>query len=117
MRKEINPVTEGRRGVFQISNELIHEYPINLFGHFVIVRAESKDYENVIEYVAYSHLFEVVPDNCVTPLYRIIMTECGKVWAEKVKDYVAEDNKSLREKIKDLEKRLGIIKGAVLLSE
>lgn len=68
-------VKENKIGVFEISQPLIKnaDYVLlrRVFGHMIIVRAEAIYHKNLIEYHAYSDLFEENPPEVMAPRYSI----------------------------------------------
>ena len=58
---------------------------LTLMGNMIIVRAESLFHENVIEYIAYSELFDEIEQGLEIPSYIIYSSNDGSVRAERVK--------------------------------
>lgn len=68
-----------RIGRFTVSGYLLHDWKqlLPLMGRMVVVRCEYLYHMECAEYVAYSELFEEVPDYCEPPRYEIECTRNG----------------------------------------
>lgn len=66
----------NRIGSFEMHREFLYDWErLNLclmFGNFVVVHAQADWAKDTVCYVAYSPLFEEVPDNTAAPEYDII---------------------------------------------
>ena len=84
----------NRVGKFKMSHRLLRADLDNIrwvLSHFVIVRAESLYYDDTIEYVAYSELFDEIPEGEIIPEYEIIIGEDKSVRAEKLRSNCASN--------------------------
>lgn len=65
-----------RLGRFRVSVEMMDDWPALLIamGQVVVVRAEAQYDSRTIDYVAYSHHFDVVADGVEPPEYTAIVT-------------------------------------------
>ena len=88
IRKQTKNDILKRRGRFKISRRMIENDPMlikRIMGEMIIVRAELMWIGDEIEYVAYSKLFDIIPEQEESPFYKIIfMMDKGKVKEFKV---------------------------------
>jgi hypothetical protein len=67
----------NRIGRFKVSKPFLDRWMdvIHMMGNFVVVRADWRWDAEVVEYLAYSPLFDECPKECVAPEYNIIVAE------------------------------------------
>lgn len=75
-----------RRGRFKVSWKLIEDFEtaLPLFAYFVITRAEALYDSRVIEYTAFSLLFDEVEEYDQSPEYKIICNGPGLFEAKRL---------------------------------
>ena len=78
-----------RRGMFKITRQLLEECDtqkmLELFGNFIILRAEHMFIDDSIEYQAYSPLFDILPEGAVTPWYTFNVSDEGDITIEQIR--------------------------------
>lgn len=85
MQEDLN--IKKRRGFFSLTNELIHLDPataMSIFAHTLITKAEHSFMFNVIEYQAYSYLFDELAESEATPYYTFSFSESGEIIATRL---------------------------------
>jgi hypothetical protein len=79
--KSASPIEMNRVGRFEISYQLLRTLPQSslalIFSHFIIVRAEALYNKYVIEYTAYSEMFETIPLGSEPFWYEITVVNGG----------------------------------------
>lgn len=81
-----NFVKERRAGRFKVDQNLIEKDPeiaLLIMPHMIVMRAESMHMYRVVEYMAYSALFDPLPFMSEVPQYNIIIKD-NQVTAERI---------------------------------
>lgn len=98
-----NPVREWRIGKFEVTRELMDEYPIELFRHFLVVGVQEVDYFHSFIFTAFSPLFDQVSEGIITPFYDVCMDVDFNVTIHKMP---SREESVLLGRIKELEDEL-----------
>jgi hypothetical protein len=67
-------IHENRLGRFKVSRDFLKRWKdcLWMFGNFVIVDVTNRSWdEHIVEYLAFSELFEISDRNVIAPLYEI----------------------------------------------